>query len=81
MNLTDEQIEELDALAWVNDTLKGPSFLMRKYYRDPVVGPLVRHGLISWGPAPTGFDTRIFAGTTITDAGRAALAAATRSTT
>lgn len=72
---TEAQLDELDALREVNDVLHGPGFLCRSYYRDPVIGPLVRHGLIAWGAPPAGLEPRRFAGTTITDAGRTALAA------
>ena len=73
LDLTAEQLEELDALAETNSAINGPSFLMRHFYRDPMIGPLVRHGYIAWGPPPDGFDPKRFAGTTITDKGREAL--------
>ena len=73
--LSAEQLEELDALRLTNDAIGGPSFLRRSFYRDPVVGPLVRCGFIAWGQPPEGFRPSQYAGVTITDKGRAALRA------
>lgn len=73
--LTAEELEELDALAQINDVLKGPSFIMRNHWHS-LYQPLVRRGFVKWGPPPKGFNPRKFAGTTITDAGRAALSRA-----
>jgi len=72
--LTAEQIEELRATALANDALGGPSFLVRSYYRDPVIGPLIRRGLIAWGEPPKGMTRSLVAGTTVTEKGRALLA-------
>ena len=72
--MTDE-IEELRALAWMNDTLKGPSFVLRLHWRLSGYATMVRRGLVAWGDPPEGFDRRKFAGTTITQKGRDYLAA------
>ena len=73
MTLTDEQREELAALQATVATLGHPSFLHlshREFYQ-----PLIDAGLVEWGTPPGDFDPKHFAGVTITDAGRAALAA------
>lgn len=70
---TDQQLREFDAVRRTTDALKGePSFLLRSYYRDPDIGPLVRRGLISWERHPV--MSRNFAAIRITDKGRAVLA-------
>lgn len=74
VDLTTEQITELDALQETNAALGGPSFLLRFYYDDPIIGPLIQHGYIKWGDPPKGFSKRHFAGTTITNKGRSLLA-------
>lgn len=73
MKLTEAQREELLALKETND-LVGPSFLMRKHWHETGYASLVRSGLVTWGDPPVGFDKRIFAGVTITAAGREAIA-------
>ena len=70
--LSKEDREELEALAQINDCLKAPSFMSRKNWRGQYQR-LVQRGLVKWGPPPGEFDPRDFAGTQITDAGRAAL--------
>ena len=72
--LTAYDLEELDALRWMNDTLKGPSFQWRGNWHNGYAR-LVRRGLVSWGNPPAGFTKCRFAGTTITDKGRRVLEA------
>lgn len=71
-DLTEEQLEELRALAAVNFYTQGPSFMMRSHWRG-LYQPLVQRGLVAWGDPPEGFDKRQFAGTMVTEAGRAIL--------
>lgn len=73
--LSAADFEELDALREMNDAVKGPSFLMRKHWHETGYRRFARAGLVKWGDPPKGFTRKIFAGVTITDAGRAALAA------
>lgn len=70
--LLPEDREELEALREVNDITGGPSFIMRFHWRGQYQ-LLVQRGLVKWGPPPGTFDPKKFAGTTITEAGRAAL--------
>lgn len=73
-NLSAEDRDELEALAWMNDTFKGPSFQWRGNWRNGYAS-LVRRGLVTWGDPPRGFDKRRFAGAAVTAKGRAAIAA------
>lgn len=72
--MDEKDLEELRALAWMNDQLDGrPSFQWRGNW-GLGYGRLVRRGLVTWEDAPEGFDNRKFAGTRVTDKGRAVLA-------
>lgn len=73
MKLTEAQREELFALKETNDIV-GKSFLMRSHWHETGYSSLVRRGLVAWGDPPAGFDKRMFAGVTITAAGREVLA-------
>lgn len=70
--LSDEQREELDALAHINKVLGRDSFIVRSHWREGY-GSLVRRGLVRWRAPPKGFDRRRFAGIHITAKGLAAL--------
>jgi hypothetical protein len=72
--LSDEQREELDALAHINKVLGRKSFIMRSHWHTGYAS-LVRRGLVRWTSPPKGFDRRRFAGIHITARGRAALVA------
>lgn len=72
MNLTDEQAEELRALAKVNKATGEASFLHHSH-RD-FYQPLADVGLVEIGPPPGTFDSSMFFGATITSAGLEAIA-------
>lgn len=72
IKLTDEQRDELEALAQVNKVLKSRSFIMRFHWRGGY-SKLVRSGLVEWMDPPEGFDKRRFAGIQITAKGRKAI--------
>jgi hypothetical protein len=71
--LTDEQREELSALASINKALGRKSFIARRHWHESGYASLVRRGFVRWTSPPKGFDKKRFAGTHITPAGRAAL--------
>jgi len=72
MNVSDEDFEELMALAKTNEVMIGPSFMSRSNWRGQYQR-LVARGLVEWGSPPPGFDPKLFAGTTITAKGRRAV--------
>jgi len=71
MKLTDEQRDELAALAKTNDALGHASF-QHKLNRD-FYTPLADAGFVEIVHPPQGFGRDAFFGVTITDAGRAAI--------
>lgn len=70
--LTDEERDELAALARFNAALRGPIFTDRSNWHG-ALGRLARRKLLTWGNPPSGFTKSKFAGIEITPAGRAAL--------
>ena len=72
MNLTTDEICELDALDSINRVLRRDSFIARHYWREGY-SRLVRLGLVIWRDPPKGFSRRRFAGIRITAKGRRAI--------
>lgn len=75
MTLTKDQIEELDALASMNDALGKPSAIAHQHWEGCIrYCDLASAGLVRrYARPPKGFSASRFFGVKITDTGRAAI--------
>ena len=72
MQLSADQREELEAIKLTTGVLGMPTHLSKELRHDPVVGPLVDAGLITWGwPDPRTQFTRLMRAVELTPKGRA----------